>query len=93
MDVRISYGINIDKVPEKVHELLNNASGDVSKLLETFDLILQLMEMDKENMEMAYKLLDQLRVIWEQSNLKAPKPTKAQPRATRLLPPRVLPLP
>ena len=62
MDVRISYGINIDKVPEKVHELLNNASGDVSKLLETFDLILQLMEMDKENMEMAYKLLDQLRV-------------------------------
>ena len=62
MDVRISYGINIDKVPKKVYELLNNASGDVSKLLETFDIILQLVEMGSENMEMADKLLDQLRV-------------------------------
>jgi len=62
MDVRISYGINIDKVPRKVYELLNNASEDVSKLLEALDVILQLVDMGNDNAPMAVELLDQLRI-------------------------------
>ena len=62
MDVRISYGIDINEVPKMIHKLLNNAGDDVSKLQDSVHVVLQLMELDDQNMEMVDQLLDQTRL-------------------------------
>ena len=58
MDVRISYGIEIEKVPERVNELISEI--DIGEIGQAVDLVCQLLALS--NVEMAEKLIEQARI-------------------------------
>ena len=61
MDVRISYGINIDEVPSKLVNLLHSAdsvNGDASGAI---SLAINILMSSDDNIEMAEKIIEQAR--------------------------------
>ena len=59
MDVKISYGINLDEVPRKIIEILHNStSGDFERKIH---LAAELIEISADNAYIASQLIEQTR--------------------------------
>ena len=60
MDVRISFGTDLESVPSKVAEMLRNV--DLAKPDQLISLACELIEISGDNVDMAENLLEQARV-------------------------------
>ena len=59
MDVRISHGIKLNKVPNKISTMLEEM--DMMEIERLIEMASQLLEMSDTNSEMAEKLIEQAR--------------------------------
>ena len=60
MDVRISYGVDINKVPEKIIEMLHASSNvDIHNLV---SIARELVELSEDNIGMAIEIVTQARM-------------------------------
>ena len=59
MNVRIAYGVELDSVPDKVIEMLNEY--DLQNINELINISKMLLKIDSDNSETASSLIDQAR--------------------------------
>ena len=60
MDVRIAYGISLDKVPEKIATMI--ADIDIAEIEKILDIVCRLIDLSDENVSTSIDLLDQARL-------------------------------
>jgi hypothetical protein len=60
MDVKIAYGINIEKVPETVAQLIDDVN--VNEIEQTLSIVCRLLRMSSNNSSTAVVLLEEARI-------------------------------
>ena len=62
MDVKISYGTNLKKVPEKIKDLVRSCVNQLHDAIESCEISISLIGDDVEYNEMVLKILDKARL-------------------------------